>query len=498
MNENIVDASLRDASLRSRSDRSALAEAAPRYGGSLADVESLAAFLRSRGFTTIASQAKAALFAACAAVLEPDPAASNVARAYFVPGRIEVLGKHTDYAGGSSLVAAADRGFCLVAAATRNPQLIVTDAARGETIEFPMTADLTPTVGDWSNYPMTVVRRLIRNFPGSTRGAQIAFASDLPPAAGMSSSSALMVGIFFALADANDLWHHQCFLPELNEPLNLAGYLATIENGQSYGPLAGDRGVGTFGGSEDHTAILCARSGFVRQYAYCPVRFEREMPLPHAYTFAVASSGVVAEKTGAALDKYNRASRSAAAVAEIWRRETGGDEPHLAAVVRSQADAADRLRAILAAGQHDAFSNRDLQARFEHFLTENEHVIPAAGAALDCGDVEPLAAGWIVHSRLPRSYWETRFPKRFTSRRRRGNSAPSPLRRSVRGLAAASGRWSPSIGPTISWQHGSKLMANVSQNTGRRRRSSRPPPARHYAGSRDEVWLRPRGQVKGG
>ena len=32
-------------------------------------------------------------------------------RSLFVPGRIEVLGKHTDYAGGRSLVAAVPRGF---------------------------------------------------------------------------------------------------------------------------------------------------------------------------------------------------------------------------------------------------------------------------------------------------------------------------------------------------------------------------------------------------
>ena len=29
----------------------------------------------------------------------------------FIPGRIEVLGKHTDYCGGSSIVCAIDRGF---------------------------------------------------------------------------------------------------------------------------------------------------------------------------------------------------------------------------------------------------------------------------------------------------------------------------------------------------------------------------------------------------
>src|SRR5262249_3991142 len=32
---------------------------------------------------------------------------------FFVPGRIEVLGKHTDYAGGRSLLCAVERGFCL-------------------------------------------------------------------------------------------------------------------------------------------------------------------------------------------------------------------------------------------------------------------------------------------------------------------------------------------------------------------------------------------------
>jgi len=350
------------------------------------------------GFSTREASRKALLFRRCVEQLSQTTAVPNdIWRSYFVPGRIEVLGKHTDYAGGSSLVIAAERGFCITAAAAADSQVSITDVASGETIEFAMEPGLVPPLGRWSNYPMTVARRLARNFPGASRGARIAFASDLPPAAGMSSSSALMVGVFFALADANGLWTHDDFLPELNEPLNLAGYLATIENGQSYGPLIGDRGVGTFGGSEDHTAILCAQPGAIRQYAYCPVRFERQVPLPPAYTFAVASSGVIAEKTGAALEKYNRASRLAAAVAEIWRRETGCDHAHLAALVRSGEEAADRLREILARVQHGEFAPRDLLSRFEHFVTENEQVIPAAGAALDCGDLEAFG-GWVDRS----------------------------------------------------------------------------------------------------
>ena len=44
--------------------------------------------------------------------------------------------------------------------------------------------------------------------------------------------------------------------------------------------LEGDRGVGTFGGSEDHTAMLCCLPGSLSQYRFCPVRRERIVALP--------------------------------------------------------------------------------------------------------------------------------------------------------------------------------------------------------------------------
>ena len=371
---------------------------APGYDGPFDAADRLAVYLQAGGFSAPAAAAKAGLFRRCAQTLRAlQWAASEEGRAYCVPGRIEVLGKHTDYPGGSSLVAAAEQGFCLLAVPGDGPEVRIADAVRGETTRFALAAERLAPPGHWSNYPLTVARRLVRNFPGATRGVQIALASDLPPAAGMSSSSALMVAIAFALADANDLWSHERFLPELHEPLRLAGYLATIENGQSYGPLAGDRGVGTFGGSEDHTAILCSQPGFVRQYAYCPVRFQRQFPLPAGWTFAIASCGVAAEKTGAALEKYNRAARLAAAVAERWRCETGGDAPHLAAVAHGQAGAADRLRAILAGTAHGEFQAGELLGRWEHFLIENEAVIPAAGAALLEGDLATFGR-WVDQS----------------------------------------------------------------------------------------------------
>ncbi|NQT17415.1 MAG: galactokinase, partial [Planctomycetes bacterium] len=234
----------------------------------------------------------------------------------------------------------------------------------------------------WSNYPMTVARRIARNFPEARRGADLAFSSDLPPAAGMSSSSAMMVAVFLALADVNHLTENPRFQENVANLTDLAGYLGTVENGQTFGSLEGDRGVGTFGGSEDHTAMLCARPNHVSQYAYCPVRFDRAIPLPADHTFAVASSGVAAEKTGAAMEKYNTASRLASAVAERWRRETGRDDPHLAAVLASGPEAVERLRDVVLEAKAEP-----LLKRLDHFLAENEEILPGAGDALAQGDV---------------------------------------------------------------------------------------------------------------
>ncbi len=171
--------------------------------------------LIARGLTSVAAASKAELFGKCEAALtsmaakkgniQPAAAGRKSPFSLFVPGRIEVLGKHTDYCGGRSLVCAADRGFCVLAFPRDDALVRITDVVAGESREFEFSPELLPPLGDWANYPMTVARRLARNFPGKLRGAEIAFASDLPPAAGMSSSSALIIACFLALARINDL-----------------------------------------------------------------------------------------------------------------------------------------------------------------------------------------------------------------------------------------------------------------------------------------------------
>lgn len=321
-----------------------------------------------------------------------SPRGAGEVVAIWSPGRIELLGKHTDYAGGRSLLCPVERGIHLVAAARDDTLLRVRDARLGDTADCELDAAASSRAGHWATYPATVARRIARNFPGPLRGADIGFLSDLPPAAGMSSSSALIVAVFLALSEINRLTERDEYRRNIRSAEDLAGYLGCVENGQDFGALAGDRGVGTLGGSEDHTAILCGRAGSLVQYSFCPVRFERAVPVPPDHTFAIAVSGVAAEKTANARERYNAASRKARAIGEAWRRATGRSDATLAAALSSGTDAPAALAALLSREGADGFAPRELLDRLEQFRVESEVLVPAAGDALVAGDLERLGA----------------------------------------------------------------------------------------------------------
>ncbi|MHB1863450.1 MAG: galactokinase family protein [Gemmatimonadaceae bacterium] len=339
-----------------------------------------------------AAGAKEARFAAAAAALRANGVSEARAGALFAPGRIEVLGKHTDYAGGRSLLCAVERGVCLIVAARLDATIRVISADAGEVLEFPFSADLEPAIGHWSNYPMTVARRLARNFPACRVGADIAFSSDLPVAAGVSSSSALVVALFLALASVNAFEATDAYRREITGREALASYLGCVENGESFGVLAGDRGVGVFGGSEDQTAILCCRPQRLSRYSFCPVRAEGDVPMPAGHVFVIADSGVVAEKAGAARDAYNRASVATRVITRLWNDATGRRDGSLAGALASAPDAAERLRGVLARADHAEFPAQVLVDRMAQFNDESTRIIPAAYDALAAGDLARFGA----------------------------------------------------------------------------------------------------------
>jgi galactokinase len=334
--------------------------------------------LQRAGLSSEAVEAKAEWFVRCAtALIQRGEDPHQPATAWFVPGRIEVLGKHTDYAGGRSVVAALERGFCCVALAKDDPHIRLYDVRRDEEIGFAMNPALVPDEQGWSNYAMTAARRLARNFSGANRGSTMALASDLPAAAGMSSSSALIVAVFLLLADINDIWRRPEFLQYIGNSEDLAEYLGTVENGQTFRGLHGDRGVGTFGGSEDHTAILCSRPGRLAQYSYCPVRLERYITLPEDLLFVIGTSGVIAEKTGAARAKYNRISQLVSQLTDLWQKSERGDQKYLGEILESPPSKYDRLCQVVRAAALPKDTVDRLLERLRHFREESCAIIAA-------------------------------------------------------------------------------------------------------------------------
>ena len=328
------------------------------------------------------------------------PAAADNPVALWVPGRIEVLGKHTDYGGGRSLLCSVERGICMVAGArpahapsTRAGNTVrMLDANSGEIVELDLSSDVESKPGHWSNYPITVARRIAMNFPGPLRGADIVFASDLPPAAGVSSSSALVVAFFLTLSAINDLPARQEYRDNIQTPEDLAGYLGCVENGLDFKSLHGRAGVGTFGGSEDQTAIICARPNALVQYSFCPVTFERAIAIPDDLTFVIAASGVLAEKAGSALELYNRVSRRLSTALESWNRATGRADVSMGAAIASSPDARAQIREVLRTASDAAYPPESLLRRFDQFDAETNEIIPGAADALARGDIAAFGA----------------------------------------------------------------------------------------------------------
>ncbi len=60
------------------------------------------------------------------------------------------------------------------------------------------------------------------------------------------------------------------FRKNILDAVDLSVYLACAENGQSFRGLEGDAGVGTFGGSEDHAAILNGRPSRLSLFEFSP------------------------------------------------------------------------------------------------------------------------------------------------------------------------------------------------------------------------------------
>ena len=324
-----------------------------------------------------------ALLDVSARVLRALPADGDAVHAWWTPGRLEIFGTHTDYGGGRSLVCAVPRGIVLAARRRADGRVAVSDAASGEAETVDIGVDPSTFTG-WRRYVACVIARLSRNFPGAVHGCDIAFESTLAPASGMSSSSALIIAIASALVSMNNLAQQDAWRANIASTLDAAAYYACIENGRRFGGLAGNSGVGTHGGSEDHAAILTGRPGMVTAFRFAPMTRLQDIAMPDDWRFVIAPSNVRAEKTGAARASYNRLAAEVQILLDLWNaRETPA--PSLAHAVQIDAGATERLREIVNASGLPAGTIECLTRRLEHFVREDA-IVARAPAAFANGD----------------------------------------------------------------------------------------------------------------
>jgi galactokinase len=244
----------------------------------------------------------------------------------WAPGRLNLIGEHIDYHG-LPVLPMALRQRVGVAFTRRKDRLIRAESqwrgpmACGEIREFEWRKDLIPVAaGDWENYIRAAALAVSRKW-GVGAGIDAVITSDLPAAAGLSSSSALIVAVTLALLQAN-------------------GTHATFEELMEILP-EGEHFVGTRGGGMDHAAALASKEGCASLVGFSPLAV-RHVPIPPDWTFLAADSLVRAEKSGAARERYNAARNAPGAAAHV-AGESARVHAAVAAIERADAETFGRL-----------------------------------------------------------------------------------------------------------------------------------------------------------
>ncbi|MGI8821516.1 MAG: galactokinase [Chthoniobacterales bacterium] len=264
----------------------------------------------------------------------------------YAPGRVEVLGNHTDYNQGVVLAAAIDRGITMTGRTRADDVVALTSRGR---IEVRLAELQRQTEARWANYPLGVVQQFLRA-GYAVGGFEAWIESNLPAGAGLSSSAAFEVATAGLLMKLHG-WRI--------DPLELARLCRRAEN----------EFVGVRSGLLDQATSVFGRADHL-VYLDCEVEEIRTIPFPPGYVLVIADSGV---KHNLLQSNYNTRRDETAAAAEAL--------------------GAGSLRAVTPARLEAARDSLDpiLYRRAAHIVEENDRVWRAV-EALQEKDVVALGA----------------------------------------------------------------------------------------------------------
>jgi galactokinase len=265
------------------------------------------------------------------------------------PGRVNLIGEHTDYNDGFVLPAAIELCTWTSIAPRKDHKLYVFSENLNETAEIDLTEAHPQPRHRWSDY-VRGVALMLQKLGGPPAGADIFIASDIPSGAGLGSSAALAVSVASALLSISGT------ALDLVEIAKLCQHAENEFVGARVGIM--DQFASCFG-SADHAIMLDCRT----------LEFQR-LPLPAGLAMVVCNTMV---KHGHAGGEYNKRRAQC---------EEGG------ALLRRYFPSIKALRDLTLAQLQ---AHRDelpgfIYSRCHHIISENERVLRCA-TALQAGDL---------------------------------------------------------------------------------------------------------------
>ena len=302
------------------------------------------------------------------------------------PGRVNLIGEHIDYCGLPVFPMAIGRSVRMTFDRHTNREIRLTNRdPRFSPAVFRVSDKIPPApAGDWSNYARAAAQALAQRFADLV-GVEAVVESDLPIAAGLSSSSALLVATALAILHANEV-----SIPSLE----LMELLAR-----------GERYVGTAGGGMDQAIILGAQAGCASRIDFQPLRLT-PTPVPANWQFIVAWSMVHSEKSGAARQAYNERPRQCDEARRLTAERLGLRKDITYPALLAAASV-DELLEVANTTLPDV-----LARRFRHVVTEGTRVRQAEAAMARGGGDLATFGGLLESSHASlRDHYEVSHPE---------------------------------------------------------------------------------------